>query len=136
MGALPLVAGCRGDALSVIERCHCLLELPGLGQCGAEAGVKPRERRVITRQQRGRANEEIHCREHVVAVMRSTTSGLEVAGGPSRQWARPSFGGPQFTQIPDGLFEVVAEDLRACGGRFPEHVLEPVGESVVQFGAK
>ena len=42
-------------------------------------------------------------------------------------------GGPQFTQIADGLFKVVAEDLRAFGGRPQEGVLEPVGEAVVQF---
>ena len=136
VGTLSVVAIGGGDALGVVERRHGSLKLPGLGQCGAEAGVKPREVRVIARQQRGRANEEIHCREHVVAVMRRTTSRLEVAGGPSRKWARPGFGGPQFTQIPDGLFEVLAEDLRACGSRFPAHVLEPVGEAVVQFGAK
>ena len=88
------------------------------------------------RQQRCRAIEEIHCPEHVVAVMRGTTSRLEVGGGPSRERARLSFGGPQFAQIPDGPFEVVAEDLRARGGRFPAHVLEPVGESVMQFGAE
>jgi hypothetical protein len=52
--------------------------------------------------------------------MRSTTSRLEVGGGPSRERARLSFGGPQFSQIPDGPFKVVAEDLRACGGRFPD----------------
>jgi hypothetical protein len=34
------------------------------------------------------------------------------------------------------LFEVIAEDLCALGGRFPDDVLEPVGEAVVQFGAK
>ena len=134
VGTLSLVAMGGGDALGVVERRHRPLELPGLGQCGAEAGIKPRERRVIMRQQRCRAIEEIHCPEHVVAVMRGTTSRLEVGGGPSRKRARLSFGGPQFTQIPDGPFEVVAEDLRARGGRFPAHVLEPVGESVMQFG--
>ena len=136
VGALSIVAVGGSDALGVVERRHGLLKLPGLGQRGAEAGIEPRESRVITRQQRCRANEKVHGREHVVAVMRGTTGRLEVPGGPSRQRARPGFGGPQFTQIPDGLFEVVAEDLRARGVRFPEHVLEPVGESVMQFGAK
>ena len=97
VGTLSLVAMGGGDALGVVERRHSPLKLPGFGQCGAEAGIKPRQRRVIMRQQRRRANEEIHCPEHVVAVMRSTTSCLEVGGGPSRERARPSFGRSQFT---------------------------------------
>ena len=68
--------------------------------------------------------------------MRSTAGRLEVAGRPARQRARLGFGGPQFTEIAERLFEVVAEDFRALGGRIPEYVFEPVGEAVVQFGAK
>jgi hypothetical protein len=136
VGALSVVAIGDGDALSVVERGHGFLKLPGLGLRGAEPGVKARERGVVGWQERCRANQEIQCGDGVIAVMRRPACGLEVAGGPSRKWARPGFGGPQFTQIPDGLFEVPAEDLRACGSRFPAHVLEPVGEAVVQFGAK
>ena len=136
MGALALVTVDGGDALSLVERGRRLLKLADLGHCGTEAGVKPRERGVVARQERGRADQQIHGGERVAAVMRSTTGRLEMAGRPSRQRARLGFGGPQFAQIANGLFEVVAEDLRALGGRFPEHVLEPVGEAVVQFGAK
>src|SRR5690242_15273165 len=85
VGALSVVAIGGGDALGVVKRRHGSLKLPGLGQCGAEAGIKPREVRVIAWQQRCRANEEIHRRERVVAVLRGTAGGLEMAGGPSRK---------------------------------------------------
>ena len=49
MGALSLVAMGGGDALSVLERRYGFLELPGLRLRGAEAGIKPRESRVIAR---------------------------------------------------------------------------------------
>ena len=137
VGALALVAVGGGDALSVVERRSWLSQaarprsMRRRGWCKA---AREPGRRAAAAQPRG--SKQIHCRERVVAVMRGTACGLEVTGRPARQRARPGFGGPQFTQIPDGLFEVVAEDLRACGGRFPEHVLEPVGEAVVQFGPK
>src|SRR6185437_12022242 len=75
-------------------------------------------------------------RERVAPVIGGTACGLEVDGRPARQWARLDFGGPQFAQIADRLLEVVAEDLRAFGRRSPEAVLEPVGEAVVQLGAR
>ena len=96
MGALSLVAVGGGDTLSVVERSHGLLKLADLGQCGAEAGVQPRERGVVARQERCRANQEIHGRDSVVTVVRSATGRLEVAGRAPRQWARLGFGGPQF----------------------------------------
>src|SRR6185312_863453 len=64
---------------------------------------------------------------------RARRRGHEQAGRPAQQRARLGFGGPQFTQIAEGLFEVVAEDFRALGGRFPEYVLEPVGVAMVQI---
>ena len=63
--------------------------------------------------------------------MRGTAGRLEVRGRPARQRTRLGFAGPQLAAIADGLFEVIAEDLRALGGRRPGNVLEPVGEAVV-----
>ena len=68
--------------------------------------------------------------------MSGTAGVLEVYGRPARQRARLGLRGPQFTEIADGLFEVIAEDLRAWHGRCQENVLKPVREAVVQLGAK
>ena len=68
--------------------------------------------------------------------MRGTAGRGEVCGRPARQRARPGFGRPQFIAIADGLFEMIAEKFCAAGGRFPDNVLEPVGESVMQLGTK
>src|SRR5262249_34324370 len=46
VGVQAVVTVGRGDALSVVERGLCLLELPGFDQCRAQARVEPPEGRV------------------------------------------------------------------------------------------
>ena len=83
MGVLAFVAVGGGDALSVVERGLCLLELPGFDECRAQAGIEPPEARVLTRKERGRAVQKVHGREVVAAVMRGAPGGLEVRGRPA-----------------------------------------------------
>ena len=94
VGVLAFVAVGRGDALGVVERGLCLLELPGFGECGAQAGIEPPEGGVIGRKQRGRAVQQVHCRYVVAAVMRSDPGRLEVRGRPERQRGGLQIEGP------------------------------------------
>ena len=67
--------------------------------------------------------------------MRRTARPVEMCGGSARQGTRLSFRGPEFAEVAHGLFKVVAKDLRALSGWFPDNVLEPVGMAVVEFRA-
>src|SRR5262249_21490035 len=61
---------------------------------------------------------------------------LQVWGRPERQRGGLRIGGPEFVAVPDRLFEVIAEDLRAPGDWVQDSGLYPVGVAVVQVGTK
>ncbi len=115
---------------------------PGLGQPaafdqrGAELGEQRGPPRIVGGEQPGNPLEQADRRGQVAADERPPSRRLEPLGRPGGERGGARVARSERDAVPEGLLEVVADDLLELAQPVLGRQLEPGGEALVQVGAR